>query len=60
MGDEELGGNRQPRQLAVRCGARFPTAEVNGEMRLPHGSDWPSIREAGMKSGSTPSLKEVS
>jgi hypothetical protein len=38
----------------------IPTAEVNGEQHFPYGSDWPSIREAGMKSGSTPSLKEVS
>ena len=30
-------------------------AEVNGEMHVPHGSDWLSIREAGMKPGSTPS-----
>lgn len=34
---------------------QFPTAEVNSEMRLPHGSDWPSIREAGRKPGNTPS-----
>ena len=36
-------------------GRRFPTAEVNSEMRLPHGSDWSSIREAGRKPGNTPS-----
>lgn len=29
--------------------SQFPTAEVNGEMRLPHGSDWSSIRDAGRK-----------
>ena len=28
-------------------GRQFPTAEVNGEMRVPHGCDWFSIREAG-------------
>ena len=30
---------------------QFPTAEVNREMHLPHGSDWSSIREAGRKPG---------
>jgi hypothetical protein len=30
-------------------GSQFPTAAVNGETRFPHGSDWPSIREAGDK-----------
>jgi len=41
----------RPGQLVVRCGVRVPAAEVNGEMRLPHGSDWSSIREAGRKPG---------
>ena len=27
--------------------ALVPTAEVTGELHLPHGSDWSSIREAG-------------
>jgi hypothetical protein len=36
------GGSRQ-----------FPTAEVNGEMRVPHGCDWFSIREAGIKPNAT-------
>jgi len=34
---------------------QFPTAAVNGEMRFPHGSDWPSIREAGSKPVPVPS-----
>ena len=41
-------------------GRQFPTAEVNGEMHVSHGSDWLSIREAGTKPGSTPSPKGVS
>ena len=51
-GDEGLGKEAsRPRQLVVRCGVRVPATEVNGEMRLPHGSDWSSIREAGGKPG---------
>jgi hypothetical protein len=33
------------------AGRQFPAREVNTEMRLPHGSDWPSIREAGREPG---------
>jgi hypothetical protein len=30
-------------------GRIFPTAEMNSEMRIPHGSDWSSIRVCGDK-----------
>ncbi len=36
-----------PRQLADRRWVQFPAPAATRELHLPHGSDWPSIRDAG-------------
>src|SRR4051795_12815607 len=36
-------------QLSVRCRVQSPASATTGEQRLPHGSDWSSIRGAGRK-----------
>jgi hypothetical protein len=43
-----------PAATAIHDRSQLPTVEVNDEMRIPHGSDWPSIREAGIKAGNHP------
>jgi hypothetical protein len=52
--EEACLGRIRRGQLGTRSWVRTPTVEVNDEMRIPHGSDWPSIREAGMKAGNHP------
>src|SRR5258706_9289470 len=48
-GDEGRSGKE--RQLLVRCWVQSPTLSVKEEMRLPQGSDWSSIPEAGRNAG---------
>ena len=48
MGPESEAGTKLTRELDFSVGA-IPTALGEGLTRIPHGSDWSSIREAGMK-----------